>query len=335
MNVCMRAPYTNHPPPFASSLSQGGPGAGKPAGRGIPAAMPGQAPAGLAGPVRGLGGPAAASMRPQARDWVMNAVALTSLLLLQRALSAVEMFLTSSDRSQRVEHAETRSPGSACRHAKTLRQRCVFPLFLLLPAAQISGAPVMAPPGMPGMPPPGSAPPPLSPPFSFVLSFCTTERSSRLSPSPSVDRGSRSLCSYPALSLARRIAHRLQSLPPVLIHCAALTRLASPLSQCRRRASVRGCRRRACRLQDTVRPSSHHVPTLSCCHEVCASSCPALTGARPPPCRAPAVPPPGFGRGMPPPGMPPPGGALLPPPFASASTHTPLSALHAPKAPPP
>eukprot|EP01137_Pigoraptor_chileana_P010421 Opistho-2@60036 len=67
------------PPPVDETRSKtgaqaGGPGAGRPAGRGIPIPatsappMGGGAPApGLAGPVRGVGGPAAAMMAPQGR----------------------------------------------------------------------------------------------------------------------------------------------------------------------------------------------------------------------------------------------------------------------------
>jgi small nuclear ribonucleoprotein B and B' len=58
-------------PPPADALTAkaqnapGGPGMGRAAGRGMPAAAPGQAPVGLAGPVAGIGGPSPGMMLPR------------------------------------------------------------------------------------------------------------------------------------------------------------------------------------------------------------------------------------------------------------------------------
>jgi len=52
-------------PRSRSLLARAGPGIGVPAGRGMPVAPLAAAPKGLAGPIRGVGGPAAAAMMPQ------------------------------------------------------------------------------------------------------------------------------------------------------------------------------------------------------------------------------------------------------------------------------
>ncbi|KAJ2256678.1 Small nuclear ribonucleoprotein-associated protein B [Coemansia sp. RSA 454] len=62
---CVVSISVDGPPPMQQRAKQtGGPGVARPAGRGMPVPLPGMPPVGLAGPVRGMGGPAASMMMP-------------------------------------------------------------------------------------------------------------------------------------------------------------------------------------------------------------------------------------------------------------------------------
>jgi len=65
VTVAVEAPPPNEGAVQRAQVAPKGPGAGQPAGRGMPMPAPGQAAPGLAGPVRGMGGPAPGRMQPR------------------------------------------------------------------------------------------------------------------------------------------------------------------------------------------------------------------------------------------------------------------------------
>jgi len=65
ITLSVEAPPPNEGAVQRAQVAPKGPGAGMPAGRGMPMAPVGQPAPGLAGPVRGLGGPAPAMMQPR------------------------------------------------------------------------------------------------------------------------------------------------------------------------------------------------------------------------------------------------------------------------------
>ncbi|KAK9825878.1 hypothetical protein WJX81_000251 [Elliptochloris bilobata] len=65
ISICIEGPPPADSLVKAKGAAAAGPGVGRAAGRGLPAAPPGQAPVGLAGPARGIGGPAPGQMLPR------------------------------------------------------------------------------------------------------------------------------------------------------------------------------------------------------------------------------------------------------------------------------